>query len=693
MNIPKRTTVTAALPYANGPLHIGHVAGVYLPADTYVRYLRLQNRDVIFVCGSDEHGAAISIKARKEGVSPQEVVDKYHAINERAFADFGIGFDIYHRTSAPLHHRTAQDFFLKLLENDAFEISTSEQYFDTEANQFLADRFIVGTCPKCGNENAYGDQCENCGSTLSPQELINPRSTLSGGKPELRQTEHWYLPLNKHEDWLRTWILEGKIGEEQLHDPALWKRQVIGQCKSWIDGGLQPRAMTRDLDWGVKVPLDSAVGKVLYVWLDAPIGYISATKAWAELTGKDWKPYWQSPDTKLVHFLAKDNIVFHCIIFPALLRAHGDFILPENVPANEFLNLEGKKISTSRNWAVWLHEYMADFPGREDELRYVLTAIAPEFRDSEFTWGDYQARVNNELVAILGNFVNRTLVLVHKFFDGKVPTASADELHKPGENSLQSSLEAARDSIAASIEQYRFRDAQAEMMNVARIGNKLLTETEPWKLFKTDPHGAGIILHACLQITANLAVLASPFLPATAAKLSRWLGLGAIDWSSAGSISLLESGTPIAAPELLYTRIDDEMVEAEISKLQASAAESIVNTKKVNPEKSTIAYDDFMKMDIRTAKIIAAERVPKTDKLLKITLDTGVDTRTVVSGIAAYFDPEKLPGQQVSVLLNLAPRKIKGIDSQGMILMSEDADGTLRFVRAEGEPETGSEVR
>lgn len=693
MNIPKRTTVTAALPYANGPLHIGHIAGVYLPADTYVRYLRMQERDVVFVCGSDEHGAAISIKARKEGISPQEVVDKYHAINQKAFADFGIRFDIYHRTSDPLHHRTAQDFFLKLLENKAFEISTSEQFFDVEAGQFLADRFIVGTCPKCGYENAYGDQCENCGSTLSPQELIHPRSMLSGGMPELRQTEHWYLPLNAHEDWLRTWITDGTIDGEALHDPSLWKKQVIGQCKSWIDGGLQPRAMTRDLDWGVKVPVAGAEGKVLYVWLDAPIGYISATKAWAEESGKDWKPYWQSPDTKLVHFLAKDNIVFHCIIFPALLRAHGDFILPENVPANEFLNLEGKKISTSRNWAVWLHEYMEDFPGKEDELRYVLTAIAPEFRDSEFTWGDYQARINNELVAILGNFVNRTFVLVHKFFDGQVPEATHAELDVLVPGGLAKALKTASNSIAESLELYRFRDAQAEMMNVARIGNKLLTETEPWKLIKTAPYEAGLILNACLQITANLRLLTEPFLPKTAVKLGLWLGLPAGKWADAGRLDLLPAGAKLRVPDLLYTRIDDDMVEAQLAKLEATAAETILNTAKVNPEKPTIAYDDFIKMDIRTAVIVAAERVPKTDKLLKITLNTGVDTRTVVSGIAAYFDPEKLAGQQVTVLLNLAPRKIKGIDSQGMILMAEEADGSLRFVRAEGEPASGSEVR
>ncbi len=691
MNIPKRYTITAALPYANGPLHIGHMAGVYIPADIYVRYLRARGRDVVFVCGSDEHGAAITLKAKKAGKLPQEIVDEFHVINQKAFADFGIGFDIYHRTSDALHHRTAQDFFLKLLEKGSFEVKASEQYFDPEAEQFLADRYITGTCPKCGFENAYGDQCENCGSTLSPQDLINPRSTLSGATPVLRETSHWYLPMERHENWLREWISTGTLDGKPHHDPAEWKKQVLGQCKSWIDGGLQGRAMTRDLDWGVPVPLSDAPGKVLYVWLDAPIGYISATKAWAEESGNDWKPYWQSPDTKLIHFLAKDNIVFHCIIFPIILKEYGEYILPDNVPANEFLNLEGKKISTSRNWAVWLHEYLADFPGREDELRYVLNAIAPEFRDSEFTWVDFQARVNNELVAVFGNFIHRTLILTQKNFEGKVPSAGNQDLSELHAINVSEAIALAHREVAENIEEYRFRDAQAAMMNLARAGNKILTETEPWKLVKTDPEKAAAVINICLQIAAHLTIIADPFLPHTTRRLRDMLKLPSCDWKTVGN--LLPDGHQIAEPQLLYQRVEDEQVALQVEKLRASAAENQPKEIVHMPQKSAIAFDDFMKMDIRTATILEAERVPKTDKLLKMKLDTGLDQRTVVSGIAEYYDPKDLPGRQVSILMNLEPRKIKGIESQGMILMAEDADGRLTFVRPDDAVGNGATVR
>ncbi|MFT6997990.1 MAG: methionyl-tRNA synthetase [Cryomorphaceae bacterium] len=685
MNNPKRYTVTAALPYANGPLHIGHIAGVYVPADIYVRYLRMAGKDVVFVCGSDEHGAAITLKAKKEGKTPQEIVDEFHAINKRSFADFGIDFNIYHRTSDPLHHKTAQEFFLKLNSKDSFTQKTTEQYFDEEAQQFLADRYITGTCPKCGFENAYGDQCENCGSTLNPRDLIDPKSTLSGSKPVLRETSHWFLPMENHEVWLKDWIEKGELEGKKLHDPSEWKKQVIGQCKSWIDGGLQPRAMTRDLDWGVKVPLEGADGKVLYVWLDAPIGYISATKAWADAEGKDWKPYWQSEDTKLVHFLAKDNIVFHCIIFPILLKEHGDFILPDNVPANEFLNLEGKKISTSRDWAVWLHEYLADFPGKVDELRYVLNAISPEFRDSEFTWEDYRARINNELVAVFGNFVNRTLVLTQKYYDGLVPEV--------GDNVdttlVDEAIASTPGKIADAIEAYRMRDAQNEMMNLARAGNKFLTETEPWKLNKTDPGKAAEVIEKCLQLAANLAVICAPFLPNTSAKMAEMLNFTVGDWASAGRTSILKAGHQIGKAELLFQKIEEEEIQTQLDKLKKE--EEPKST--LLPQKSNVAFDDFVKMDIRTATILEAERVPKTDKLLKISLDTGVDKRTVVSGIAEFFKPEELAGKKVSVLVNLEPRKIRGVESQGMILMAEDEAGKLTFVSPGEEWPNGSVVR
>jgi methionyl-tRNA synthetase len=686
LNNPKRYTVTAALPYANGPLHIGHIAGVYVPADIYVRYLRMAGKDVVFVCGSDEHGAAITLKAKKEGKTPQEIVDEFHTINKKSFADFGIDFNIYHRTSDPLHHKTAQDFFLNLNEKDSFTQKTTEQYFDEEAEQFLADRYITGTCPKCGFENAYGDQCENCGSTLNPRDLIDPKSTLSGSKPVLRETSHWFLPMENHEGWLKAWIEKGTLKGVQQHDPSEWKKQVIGQCKSWIDGGLQPRAMTRDLDWGVKVPLEGADGKVLYVWLDAPIGYISATKAWAEAEGKDWKPYWQSDDTKLVHFLAKDNIVFHCIIFPILLREHGDFILPDNVPANEFLNLEGKKISTSRDWAVWLHEYLADFPGKVDELRYVLNAISPEFRDSEFTWEDYRARINNELVAVFGNFVNRTLVLTQKYYNGLVPEVAERTIYT---TQVDEVIASAPGKIADAIEAYRMRDAQNEMMNLARAGNKFLTETEPWKLNKTDPAKAAEVIEKCLQLAANLAVVCAPFLPNTSKKMAEMLNFTVGDWASAGKTSALKAGHQIGKAELLFQKIEEEEIQAQLEKLKKE--EEPKST--LMPQKSNVAFDDFVKMDIRTATILEAERVPKTDKLLKISLDTGIDKRTVVSGIAEFFKPEEIVGKKVSVLVNLEPRKLRGVESQGMILMAEDEEGKLTFVSPGGDWPNGSVVR
>ena len=693
MNNPKRYTVTAALPYANGPLHIGHIAGAYLPADIFVRYLRLCKRDVVFVCGSDEHGAAITLKAKKENISPQDIVDKYNAQIKGAFTDFGIDFDIFYRTSEPLHHKTASDYFLTLLNNGVFEVKTSEQYFDEEAQQFLADRYIVGTCPKCGFENAYGDQCENCGSTLSPQDLINPRSTLSGTLPVMRETSHWYLPLQNHEEWLREWLENGKLEGKTHHNPSEWKKQVLGQCKSWIDGGLQPRAMTRDLDWGVKVPVKGADGKVLYVWLDAPIGYISATKAWAEKENKDWKKYWQDEETELVHFIGKDNIVFHCIIFPVLLKSHGQYILPTNVPANEFLNLEGKKISTSRNWAVWVHEYLEDFPGKQDELRYVLNAISPEFRDSEFTWADYQSRVNNELVAVLGNFINRALVLTHKFFGGRVPSAKGIDLNELAKADCAMEIKKAKEDTARFIEAYRLRDAQQSMMSLARFGNKVLTETEPWKLAKTDLPKAGAILNFCLQLSANLTVIAAPFLPNTTHRLAKILKSNFTEWNEAGTLDMLEPGHEIDTPELLFKRIEDEEVEAQKAKLVAASVENNQKEITLMPQKSSVEFDDFLKIDIRTATILEAERIPKTDKLMKILLDTGIDKRTVVSGIAEYYKAEDLPGTQVSVLLNLEPRKIKGVESKGMILMAEDEEGKLSFVSPAAHMSNGSTVR
>lgn len=678
-------TVTAALPYANGPLHLGHVAGVYLPADIFVRFLRMNDHDVAFICGSDEHGAAITLRAKKEGITPQEIVDKYNGIIGNAFKDFNISFDIFHRTSAEIHHKTSQDFFLKLYENGKFTEENSEQYYDEEYQQFLADRYITGECPKCQNPNAYGDQCEKCGSDLSPTELINPTSTLSGKTPVLKSTSHWYLPMQNHEEWLRSWIKEGKLDGIQQHDPKAWRNQVIGQCMSWIDGGLHSRAMTRDLDWGVKVPLPNADGKVLYVWLDAPIGYISATKQWALDNNKNWEDYWKG-DRKLVHFIGKDNIVFHAVIFPILLKDHGDLILPDNVPAYEFLNLEGDKFSTSRNWAVWLHEYIAAYPGKEDELKYVLTSIAPETKDSEFTWKEYQTRVNSELADILGNFVNRALVLTQKYYEGKVPQQG--ELTDYDKEVL-AEMKAIPERISKLVYAYKLRDAQAEAMNLARLGNKYLADQEPWKLVKTDEKRVETIMNIALQITANLSIVLQPFLPSTAEKLSQFLNFKTTDWTQAGSSDLLAAGSLTNAPTILFQKIEDSLVEAEVAKLQST------NTVESNfePQKDTIDFEDFTKLDIRLGTILEAEKVEKADKLLKLLIDTGIDKRTVVSGIAEHYSPEEVIGKTVQILLNLAPRKIRGIESQGMILMAEDAEGKLSFMAPEKGFEAGGSVK
>ncbi len=688
-----RYTVTAALPYANGPLHLGHVAGVYLPADIFVRFLRMNNHDVAFICGSDEHGAAITLRAKKEGITAQEIVDKYNKIIGDSFQKFDISFDIFHRTSSELHHQTAQDFFLKLNENGKFVEQVTEQYFDEEFQQFLADRYITGECPKCHNPNAYGDQCERCGTDLSPTELINPVSTLSGKTPVLKPTSHWFLPMERHEEWLRPWIKEGILDGEQQHDPKAWRNQVIGQSLSWIDGGLHSRAMTRDLDWGVKVPLENADGKVLYVWLDAPIGYISATKQWAADNNKNWEDYWKG-DTKLVHFIGKDNIVFHAIIFPILLKDHGDLILPDNVPAYEFLNLEGDKFSTSRNWAVWLHEYLERYPDKMDELKYTLTAIAPESKDSEFTWKEFQTRVNSELADILGNFVNRALVLTQKYYEGKVPKLGALTVN---DQQVLSEMAQFPEKISKLVYSYKLRDAQAEAMNLARLGNKYLAESEPWKLVKTDPLRVETIMHIALQITANLGLILEPFLPATAAKLRSYLDFPLADWTTAGKPDLLKEGHLVKTPEILFPKIEDSLVAAEVEFLKASqqsnAARSTEETKENAPQKANVTFDDFTKLDIRLGTILEAEKVPKADKLLKLIIDTGIDTRTIVSGIAEHYSPEEIVGKTVSVLLNLEPRKIRGVESQGMILMAEDADGKLSFMTPEKGFGAGGEIR
>ena len=674
----KRYLITSALPYANGPVHIGHLAGVYIPSDIYTRYLRLRGRDVISVCGSDEHGVPITIKARKEGVSPQVIVDRYHTLIKESFRRLGISFDIYSRTSSPTHYKTASEFFRKLYDEGKFIERTSMQYYDEEAQTFLADRYIVGTCPRCGNERAYGDQCEQCGSTLSPDELINPHSAVSGSIPVKRETKHWYLPLDKYEDFLRKWILEGH---------KEWKSNVYGQCKSWLDLGLQPRAVSRDLDWGIPVPVEGAEGKVLYVWFDAPIGYISATK---DLT-PDWEKYWKSEDTRLVHFIGKDNIVFHCIVFPSMLKAHGGYILPDNVPANEFLNLEGDKISTSRNWAVWLHEYLDDFPGKEDVLRYVLCANAPETKDNDFTWRDFQARNNNELVAILGNFVNRALVLTKKYYGGRVPACGEMNDY---DRATVAELQGIRSELESSIENFRFREALRNAMNFARIGNKYLADTEPWKVVKTDPERVNTILNIALQITANVAVAIEPFMPFSSEKILKMLAIDRPSWDALGSMSVIPAGHEIGEPELLFEKIEDEAIERQLAKLEASKAVNAAAeaAQHVAEQKAEVSFDDFDKMDIRISTIIAAEKVAKTKKLLKLTVDTGIDRRTIVSGIAEYFKPEELVGRQVPVLVNLAPRELKGIRSEGMILMAEDALRGLVMMQTDGKVTNGSQV-
>ncbi|UAB85467.1 methionine--tRNA ligase [Zunongwangia sp. SCSIO 43204] len=679
-NTPKRYTITAALPYTNGPIHIGHLSGVYVPADIYSRFLRMQGHDVAFVCGSDEHGVPITIKAKKEGVTPQDIVDKYDGIIKDSFNNFGISFDNYSRTSAEIHHKTASAFFKKLYEDGKFIEETTEQLYDAEAKQFLADRFVTGTCPKCGNEEAYGDQCESCGTSLNATELINPKSAITGATPTLKETKHWFLPLDQYEDWLKEWILEGHKSD--------WKPNVYGQVKSWIDDGLRARAVTRDLDWGIPVPVDGGEGKVLYVWFDAPIGYISSTKEWAEREGKDWEPYWKDKDTKLVHFIGKDNIVFHCIIFPAMLKAHGDYILPDNVPANEFLNLEGKKLSTSKNWAVWLHEYLEDFPGQQDVLRYALTANAPEAKDNDFTWKDFQARNNNELVAIFGNFINRVVVLTNKYYNGEVPTPAE---YSTVDEETNAALKAYPAVIASSIEKYRFREAQGELMNLARLGNKYLADAEPWKLVKTDEERTKTIMYVALQIASALATLSEPFLPFTSNKLKEILKFSAEERNlNEGELSqwdkittreaLLPAGHIIGKAELLFAKIEDEKIELQLQKLEASKAANAKADESVEPQKDTATFEDFTKMDLRVGTIIEANKMPKTKKLMVLKVDTGLDKRTIVSGIAEHFKAEELIGKKVTVLANLAPRKLRGVESEGMILLTENAEGKLVFV-------------
>ncbi len=673
----KRYTITAALPYTNGPIHIGHLAGVYVPADIYARYLRLIGKDVAFICGSDEHGVPITIKAKNEGVSPQEIVDKYNAIIKSSFEEFGISFDNYSRTSAKIHHDTAQEFFKTLYDKGEFIEEVTEQLYDEEANQFLADRFVTGTCPKCGNIEAYGDQCEKCGSSLNATDLINPKSAITGNVPTLKQTKHWFLPLDKHEAFLKEWILEGHKKD--------WKPNVYGQVKSWIDDGLRPRAVTRDLDWGIPVPLKDAEGKVLYVWFDAPIGYISSTKEWAERVGKDWEPYWKDKATKLVHFIGKDNIVFHCIIFPAMLKAEGSYILPDNVPANEFLNLEGNKLSTSKNWAVWLPDYLIDFPNQQDVLRYALTANAPETKDNDFTWADFQARNNNELVAIFGNFINRVVVLTDKYYNGIVPNPSE---FSQVDDEILASIKAYPDVLASSIERYRFREASQELLNLARLGNKYLADEEPWKLVKTDEERTKTIMFVALQIASALTTLCEPFLPFTSQKLESILAITKNSWKDVSTNDvLLPSGHKIGTAELLFSKIEDDTIQKQLDKLEESkiANASKGSTLKIEPQKETINYEDFAKLDIRVGTIIEAKKMPKANKLLILKVDTGIDIRTIVSGIAESFSPEEVLGKRVTVLVNLAPRTLRGVESQGMILMTETADGKLIFVNPDSQ--------
>ena len=686
----KRYTITAALPYTNGPIHIGHLAGVYVPADIFARYQRLKNNEVAFICGSDEHGVAISIKAKKEHTTPQAIIDKYHAIIKQSFADFGISFDNYSRTSLPIHHQTASDFFRKLYEQGDFIEEISEQLYDEEAHQFLADRFVIGTCPKCGNPEAYGDQCERCGSSLNATDLIDPKSSITGSKPTLKATKHWFLPLNRYQEFLEKWILEGHKND--------WKPNVYGQVKSWLDDELKPRAVTRDLDWGIPVPVEGAEGKVLYVWFDAPIGYISSTKEWAEREGKDWRPFWQDKDTELVHFIGKDNIVFHCIIFPAMLKAEGSYILPTNVPANEFLNLEGNKLSTSKNWAVWLHEYLQDFPNQQDVLRYALTANAPETKDNDFTWKDFQARNNNELVAIFGNFINRVAVLTQKYYEGEVPAAGT--LNATDSETLQQLSELTK-KIEQSLERYRFREAQQELMNIARLGNKYLADEEPWKLIKTDAERVKTVMYVALQVATALAITSEPFLPFTSEKLKNILQLGTTAWEQVkqNPTALLPTGHKIGVATLLFEKIEDAAIAKQLERLEktkqanqqeAQAAAEVT----VVPQKELISYDDFAKMDIRIGTILSAEKMPKADKLLILKVDTGIDQRTIVSGIAQSFNPEEIIGKRVTVLANLAPRKLRGVESQGMILMVENAEGKYRFIAPDGEEiANGAEVK
>ncbi|WP_311338393.1 methionine--tRNA ligase [Capnocytophaga leadbetteri] len=686
----KRYTITAALPYTNGPIHIGHLAGVYVPADIFARYQRLKNNEVAFICGSDEHGVAISIKAKKEHTTPQAIIDKYHAIIKQSFADFGISFDNYSRTSLPIHHQTASDFFRKLYEQGDFIEEISEQLYDEEAHQFLADRFVIGTCPKCGNPEAYGDQCERCGSSLNATDLIDPKSSITGSKPTLKATKHWFLPLNRYQEFLEKWILEGHKND--------WKPNVYGQVKSWLDDELKPRAVTRDLDWGIPVPVEGAEGKVLYVWFDAPIGYISSTKEWAEREGKDWRPFWQDKDTELVHFIGKDNIVFHCIIFPAMLKAEGSYILPTNVPANEFLNLEGNKLSTSKNWAVWLHEYLQDFPNQQDVLRYALTANAPETKDNDFTWKDFQARNNNELVAIFGNFINRVAVLTQKYYEGEVPAAGV--LNATDSETLQQLSELTQ-KIEQSLERYRFREAQQELMNIARLGNKYLADEEPWKLIKTDAERVKTVMYVALQVATALAITSEPFLPFTSEKLKNILQLGTTAWEQVkqNPTALLPTGHKIGMATLLFEKIEDAAIAKQLERLEntkqanrqeAQAAAEVA----VAPQKELISYDDFAKMDIRIGTILSAEKMPKADKLLILKVDTGIDQRTIVSGIAQSFNPEEIIGKRVTVLANLAPRKLRGVESQGMILMVENAEGKYRFIAPDGEEiANGAEVK
>ena len=678
----KRYTITAALPYTNGPIHIGHLAGVYVPSDIYARYLRLQGKDVAFICGSDEHGVAISMKAKKEGITPQQVIDKYDGIIRRSFIDFGISFDNYSRTSSKIHHDTAQDFFRKLYDHNDFIEEVTEQLYDAKADQFLADRFVTGTCPKCDNPEAYGDQCERCGSTLNATDLINPKSTITGDTPILKSTKHWFLPLDRYQDFLTQWILVDHAKD--------WKANVLGQVKSWLDDGLKPRAVTRDLDWGIDVPLDGAEGKKLYVWFDAPIGYISSTKEWAAREGKDWKPYWKDADTKLVHFIGKDNIVFHCIIFPAMLKAEGTYILPDNVPANEFLNLEGNKLSTSKNWAVWLHEYLLDFPDKQDVLRYVLTANAPETKDNDFTWKDFQARNNNELAAVFGNFINRVVVLTHKYYNGIVP--SPNEFTEVDEKTL-AELKAYPAVISSSIERYRFREAQGELMNVARLGNKYLADEEPWKMVKTDPERVKTQIYVALQIASVLTTLCEPFLPFTSKKLTKILNIEVNNWNlEFDNWNLTKAGHQIGGPdvsgEVLFAQIEDSEIQKQIDKLEATKKANVMENQVTEPQKPTATFEDFSKLDLRVGTIIEAEKMPKANKLLVLKVDTGIDVRTIVSGIAEHFSPEEVIGKRVTVLVNLAPRALRGVESQGMILMTNTAEGKLVFVN----PETSSSL-